>query len=227
MAPFHTGALGRPPRRGRELVEYGVGVLRQEGPGALLRESLARVLYRRYHLMELRLGPLPSTERSAPLEIEELPPSRSEEHRAFWSHLSPGYFEWCFAAGYRCYIAQIEGEPLGVSWVAHDRIWSDFLECQIPLADDEAYFFGTFALPAARGRGIASALLLHAARTLAESGHRRVFDLHLPGNRPAARMFDKVGFRRVAVVGHYRLGRRRWLFCRARRGFEPPGVERA
>jgi ribosomal protein S18 acetylase RimI-like enzyme len=227
MAPFHSGTPGPAPRRGGELAAYGLDVLRKEGPRALARQGLARWLYRRYYLYELRLGaagayaqePVPS------FEIEELPPSRSDEHRPFWPELNPAYFERCFSLGHRCFIARTDGRPLAVSWTAEDRIWSDFLEFELPLAEDEAYFFGGYALPAARGKGIVPALRRHSMKLLAESGHTRVFDMHEPDNRASARMFEKLGFRRVAVIGHYRLGRRRWLFCRAGRGFEPPGGE--
>jgi GNAT superfamily N-acetyltransferase len=224
MAPFHSGTPESPPPTASQLAARAFDVLRKQGPRAFWTATLARLIYRRYHLVELRLdGPLPSAKASEPLEIEEIPPSRSDEHRPFWPELHPAYFERCFAAGYRCFIARVEGRPLAVSWSAHNRIWSDFLECQIPLADDEAYGFGTYVLPEARGKNIAPALLSHRSQILADSGCRRLFDLWVPGNRASGRMFEKLGFQRVAVVGHYRVGGRRWLFYRARRGFEPPG----
>jgi GNAT superfamily N-acetyltransferase len=224
MAPFHSGTPESSPPTESRLAARAFDVLRKQGPRVFWTETLARLIYRRYHLVELRLvGPLPSAKASEPLEIEEIPPSRSDEHRPFWPELHPAYFERCFAAGYRCFIARVEGRPLAVSWSAHDRIWSDFLECQIPLADDEAYGFGTYVLPEARGNGIAPALMSYRARILADAGNRRLFHLVEPTNRANTRVIEKLGDQLVAVIGHYRLGGRRWLFCRYRPGFTPPG----
>jgi GNAT superfamily N-acetyltransferase len=224
MAPFHSGtsalpALGSGGALGRARV-----VLREQGLRGLWFAVLARLAYRRYHLLELRLdGPLPSFEASIPIAFEELDPSQSEEIGPFWPRLSRAYFDRCFAQGYRCFVARAQGRPVAVTWAAHDAIWSDFLECQIPLAEDEAYGFATYTLPEVRGKAVAPALRSHLARVLAESGNRRMFNLIDPMEGPSARLVEKLGYRTAAVVGHYRLGRRRWYFYRPDSGIVPPG----
>jgi GNAT superfamily N-acetyltransferase len=212
------------PSSAGQAVARALEILGQAGPRGLWFAVLARLIYRRYHLYEVALDrSLPAAEVSVPLTFEELSADMTEEQRPFWLEQSPVYFERCFAAGYRCFIARVEGRPVAVSWSAHDRIWSDFLECQIPLGEDEAYGFATYVLPEARGKGIAPALISYRARILADAGNRRLFHLVEPTNRANARLVEKLGDQLVAVIGHYRLGGRRWLFCRYRPGFTPPG----
>jgi GNAT superfamily N-acetyltransferase len=224
MTRFHSGTSALPALRAGGALGRARVILSEQGLRGLWFAVLARLVHRRYHLLELRLdGPLPSFEASIPLVFEQLEPSRSEEIAPFWPRLSRAYFDRCFAAGYRCFVARAEGRPVAVTWAADDAIWSDFLECRIPLAQDEAYGFATYTLPEVRGKGVAPALRSHLARVLAESGKRRMFNLIEPLEKPSARLVEKLGYRKAAVVGHYRLGRRRWLFYRPAPGVAPPG----
>jgi GNAT superfamily N-acetyltransferase len=203
-------------------------VLARQGLRGVWFAGLARLFYRRFHVYELSLeGPLPTVEASIPIGFEELDPPRSEEIRPFWPRLGRAYFDRCFAESYRCFVARTDGRPVAVTWAAEDRISSDFLECQLPLAPDEAYCFATITLPRVQGEGIATALRCHLARVLAESGKRRLFNLVDPSEKPSVRVVEKLGCRRVAVIGHFRLGRQRWYFCRARPGLTPPGGPQA
>jgi GNAT superfamily N-acetyltransferase len=221
MAPFRSGVQYR-GLTSRERFAHARDVLRQAGPRGLWFTVLARFFYRRYYLYEVRLDPVSATlSASVPVAFEEVKADRSGEFRQFWPEVGPAFLEHCFEAGYRCFVARSADRPIAMSWAADDRIWSDFLECQMPLAEDEVYGFATYVLPEARGKGVAGALLSYRARSLTESGYRRLF--HLVEPERITRLVGKLDDRLVAVIGHYRFGRRRWLFCRSRAGFAPPG----
>jgi GNAT superfamily N-acetyltransferase len=51
--------------------------------------------------------------------------------------------------------------------------------------------------PQARRGGLATALIRHSARTLADQGHTRLELVVTRGNAPAERLYDKLGFRDV------------------------------
>lgn len=112
-----------------------------------------------------------------------------------------GAFEYWFAPGKSVYIAEEEGEVLGTYYLKANSTG---------LADHVANA-GYMTHPAARGRGIASAMARDSfARAKAEGFRAMQFNLVIASNTQAVRLWQKIG---LQVIGrlpeafrHKRLG---------------------
>jgi len=88
-----------------------------------------------------------------------------------------------------------------------------------PLHDDEAWVEHIYALPGARGRGVAAAVFADFSRDLLDKGFARLYCRIWHSNVPSWRAIERAGWRRVALVVEINpLRRRRAIRLRRRLG---------
>ncbi|MBA4491286.1 GNAT family N-acetyltransferase [Paracoccus sp. S1E-3] len=133
-------------------------------------------------------------------------PAESRDHDAIWSILEPVYragetyavdrditreaalADW-FAAPFSSFVAELEDRVLGVSHVGANR----------PGGGNHIANASFATLPAARGQGVAGALIGHAKAWAREQGFRGMqFNFVVATNDDAVHSWKKAGF---AVVG--------------------------
>lgn len=96
------------------------------------------------------------------------------------------------SAGVFGLLAPWNGEPLFVSFIL------------VRAAADEAEILTLATLPAARGQGLASGLVMLAMDEARKRGALRLFLEAAETNRPALRLYEKLGFERLAMrTGYY------------------------
>lgn len=105
-----------------------------------------------------------------------------------------------FAAGSRCFVAQVKGEIASYGWVSRGIESIGELERSLRMRPDEAYIWDCATLPAFRRRGLYSALLRHIAAALREEGVHRLWIGASVENHPSLRGFATAGFRPAVRV---------------------------
>lgn len=201
-------------------------LLREQGASTLWFKLLGETCYRRLGLFELALGDdLPAPPPNVALELG---PYVAERDSAEYAALSP-YSDHALTArrlgeGHSLHVARGDGVLLGACWVARGQLDSAYLGRRIPLAAGEALTYETYTAPAARGRGVGPALRAWVARELAASGCRRLLATVDPDNRPAIRLVEKLGYRRIGTLAVLAVGPLRRDVDRVRAGERPPGT---
>lgn len=87
------------------------------------------------------------------------------------------------------------GQPVGWAWLGYGRVYLPPLGREICLPPGTAYLYEAFVRPAARGRGIGSALVGARCARAAGLGYRRLLTHVLEGNVPSLRALRRHGFR--------------------------------
>ena len=92
-------------------------------------------------------------------------------------------------------VAIAEGQPVGWAWVGYERVYLPPLGREIRLPDGTAYLYEAYVRPAARGRGIGSALVGARCARAAGLGYAHLLTHVLDGNQPSLRALRRHGFR--------------------------------
>ena len=71
-----------------------------------------------------------------------------------------------------------------------------------PLQNDEAKLVQIVVTPEARGKGVATALIIHSCVELQANGKSRCYARIWHSNHPSIRAFEKAGWQRIATVIH-------------------------
>lgn len=200
-------------------------VTREEGPRALWFKLLGETVYRRLILFELALrDPAPLHTARVGLTMGLLDPDQVEEYLAFRPDDGADAVLARLRGGHRCFVSRLDGRLVHTSWTARERMWSWYLERDIPLSEDETCTYDSFTEPSVRGLGIGSAQRAYMASHLREEGFRRLLSTIYPENRPSLRMVEKLGYRRIGLIGYASVGPWRRDFCRMRDGALAPGA---
>ena len=69
-----------------------------------------------------------------------------------------------------------------------------------PLRENEAKSVHMLTIPEMRGRGLASALKMHASKAMFNQGFERIYSRIWHSNRPSIRANEKLGARHIAAV---------------------------
>jgi GNAT superfamily N-acetyltransferase len=127
----------------------------------------------------------------------------------------------CMAEGWRCYTAVHDGRIVAITWaIVGGRIRDDYLERELVLAPDEAYYNRAFTVPAFRGKGVMPLLVLHAIRDLAKNaGAKKGLTVTRATNRVMHNTVFSMGGDRVGVMGFIGLFGARLHYIRGRDAF--------
>jgi hypothetical protein len=118
------------------------------------------------------------------------------------------------AEGHVCFAVWHEERIVHAAWAAIGRAPIDYLARELSLRPDEVFVFDAFTAPAFRGYGASPLRALAVGEHFGARGYGRVLTAVHPGNRPGLRPLEKVGSRRVGLIGYVGMGRWRWHFCR-------------
>jgi ribosomal protein S18 acetylase RimI-like enzyme len=127
------------------------------------------------------------------------------------------------AEGQQCFVAWHERQIIHASWAAPRLARVDYLSAEITLAPDEVYVHGVFTAPAFRGLGASPVCILEMVRYFRTRGCRRLLAVVSPENRSGFRPWEKLGYRRIGLLGFTGLGPWRRPFCLIEPGASPPG----
>lgn len=190
-------------------------VLRTEGARSLWFRILGETVYRRAILIERLLhDPIAEQQAGVDVEVNLLTPGDLDEYLAH--HPGSIASEICerFRQGQKCFVARHRNNIASTCWAATGTARIDYLNCEISLAEDEVYTYGSYTtarfrnlnIPAVRG----NEMVLH----FRERGYRRFVAILMPENKPAFGPIEKIGYRRIGTLGYVKLGPWRRLFCR-------------
>jgi GNAT superfamily N-acetyltransferase len=200
-------------------------VLRDQGVRMLVAKVLGELVYRRYVLYEFALDrPIRTTAARVPLEYALLTDADADEYVDFRHGATADEVRARLATGHRCFLARSRGEIVHARWYATDRVFFFGLGYEVAAAPGSVIGYAAFTAPEARGQGIAPAARMHALEALRADGYTREYAVIDPANRPAVRVVDKVGYRRVGSLAVLRLGARRRPIVRLVPGALPPGA---
>lgn len=201
-------------------------MLKEEGFGGVWFRLFAKIgIYRRLILGERPLDELPAEMvTSLPLRVELL----GEDQLDAYLTLRPdqdaaevrrrlGTGQWCFAVWH-------DGQIIGASWLAGGRVRIDYLGRELTLGPDEVFIYDGYTSPAFRGSRASPLRTARSIRHASELGYRRLLATVLPENRAALPLWNRVGYRRLGVIGYVKLGPWRLDFLRMRPGGRPPGA---
>jgi GNAT superfamily N-acetyltransferase len=194
-------------RRSRE-------VLQREGARSLALRMVGELFYRRmivmqrpydFTMQDIQLD-VPTTFR--PLEVEDLglyaalrPDADVEEIRRR------------FALRHVCYGAFREDRLVQACWIATERAYIDYLHAEIHLLSGVGYLYDLYAIPEARGLNLHRAMWPYVFRYFRNTGAIYVLAAFHPENG-IQRIFTRLGFQPVGLVGYVGVGPARRLFYR-------------
>jgi ribosomal protein S18 acetylase RimI-like enzyme len=189
-------------------------VLRKEGLRSFWFKLIDVLGYRRLFLLSRSLEkPIPAVEAKISLALSWLTSAETGDYLAFRPTTDAIKLAKRFERHERCLAARSpDGRLVGVMWVARHRARIEYLEEELPLADDEVYLFDAFTDPTLRGRAIAPALSTELLRRLHAEGCRVALRGTLPENTAALKAHAKAGFQIIGLAARMKLGpwRRSW-----------------
>lgn len=162
--------------------------------------------YERGELWALTLASLPSA--SAPLAdvvFTEITVADAPSLATVMGLADAGEARARFAAGSRCFTAQVAGQIACYGWVSRGAERIGELERTLRMRPDEAYIWDCATLPTFRRRGLYTALLRQIETTLGAEGARRVWIGASARNEPSLRAFASAGFHPAVTVTFARL----------------------
>jgi hypothetical protein len=209
----------------RHKLQRVVTIFREEGSKNLWIKTLRGVGAARWELLwEHPLDiPLVDVTPKVPVQIEVLDKTHGMEYLKFRPDAIVADIDQRLASGQWCFIARHQGRIVHADWIATGRVWLAYLARELPLAPDEVYSYDSFTTPEFRGQSIAPARSVYMQRAMQKAGYRRVVAMTLPDNQVVTRLNERLGARRLGIIGYVQLGLWRWHFCRIRWGARPPG----
>jgi RimJ/RimL family protein N-acetyltransferase len=118
-----------------------------------------------------------------------------------------------FRRGHTCYVAERGDAIVHVRWARRTDASIPRFGITAPLLPDEAYGFGSYTIPEARGAGLHAAVLSEMGRYLHDQGVRTLYMWVMSGNAPALRTMARIGAAEAGRVVQWvwRAGRERLI----------------
>ncbi|HUJ61740.1 MAG TPA: GNAT family N-acetyltransferase [Kofleriaceae bacterium] len=111
-------------------------------------------------------------------------------------------------------LAMLGARPAGIAWTARGPIEAPELGRTLQMSKYDAYIHSVFVAPAARGRGVAPAMLEHVVKELRASDAYRSWALIAADNQASLRAFQKASFTPVCDVIHAKMATVDRVVCR-------------
>ncbi|CAG1000766.1 hypothetical protein BURK1_02836 [Burkholderiales bacterium] len=196
-------------------VQRALSSLRHEGIVTFGLKLASEFGYRRVLLLGRPLDePIPDVAPTLPIEIAVLNDGEIDDYLAFRPESGRASVSRQLASGWTCFVVRHENRIVSACWAPRPPYRSSYLECDMPVADGDAYLTDAWTLAAYRGRSIAHLLCLYQLRHYRALGYARALRGTVPENRSALRAHAKSGFRPIAMLGRVRLGPWRHHFRR-------------
>jgi GNAT superfamily N-acetyltransferase len=172
-------------------------------------------IYRRLVLLERPVSPaVPRIQTRTSMRVNLLGPDELTAYLAFRPDQSGEGIRRRLKEGHVCFAVWHEARIVHAAWVAVGRAPIEYLARDLSLGPDEVFVFDAFTAPAFRGHGASPLRALAVGQHFGVRGYRRVLTAVHPENRTGFRPLEKVGSRRVGIVGYAGIGPWRWHFCR-------------
>jgi RimJ/RimL family protein N-acetyltransferase len=166
-------------------------------------------------LFERQLGePIKWATPAVPVTVRFLKASEISDYMAFSPGVIAEEIRKRLEKGDKCFVARHDGTIAQVGWAATGTARIDYLDCEIKLADDEAYIYGSYTAPRFRNLNIPAVRGNQMVQHFRDLGYFRLISALMPENKPAFRPIEKIGYRRFGVMGYVKVGRWRHDFCR-------------
>ncbi len=169
-------------------------------------------------------GTMPAPVASHVATFSEAPPEAAAAIAGAMALEEPSEVRRRFAAGSRCFVAQVEGEIVAYGWVSQGMEQIGELERALRMQSDEAYIWDCATMPGFRRQGLYTALLGYIATVLRNEGMRRLWIGTSLQNRPSLRGMASAGFQPVITVVYFRLLRMRYAWVRGETAAPPAHV---
>jgi hypothetical protein len=194
-------------------IARGWDVLRREGLSSFWVKLLAATVFRQLILVERPLDePVPEVKAAADVEVAILDASEIAEYRRFRPDTPEAEIRARLDAGQRCFAARHAGRIVSARWAAVDRVWIDYLSCELALAPGEGYPYDLYTAPEFRGHAFSPATSAAMLRHFQGAGFRRMVGTVLPGNEASFRASAKTGYRPCGRIGCVGMGPWIWRF---------------
>ncbi len=190
-------------------------VAHAEGLRALWFRILAKTCYRRMIVVERLLdGPQEEVTAAMPVTIALLKMDDVDEYLRFRPSANASDVASRLASGDFCFAGWIDGRIANAMWITIGRCRVEYLDADIDVAPGDVYAYASFTAPEFRNRNLAATRGREIIRYLKERGYFRILGVILPENRPAFRPAEKLGYRRIGVIGRIKVGSFRHDFTR-------------
>jgi len=174
-------------------------------------------LYRRLVLLERPVEPaVAAPPAPGSMRVTVVGDEAVDAYLALRPDQSEGDIRRRFAEGHVCFAVWHADRIVHAAWVAAGRAPVEYLSRDLELDPDEVFVFDAFTTPAFRGHGASPLRALAVGQHFAARGFRRVLTAVHPENHTGFRPVEKVGSRRVGLLGYVGIGpwrlhfRRRW-----------------
>ena len=172
-------------------------------------------IYRRLVLLSRTLDEQPQELATAlPLRIGLLDKQQLDAYRILRPEQSPAELFRRLEKGHQCFIVWHEQQIIHAAWAVTGRATIEYLSREIALPPDEVYVYDAFTAPAFRGYGASPLRALTLGEHYRARGCRYALTAVHPENAKGFRPLEKVGARRVGVIGYVGVGAWRWQFSR-------------
>lgn len=126
----------------------------------------------------------------------------------------PAYAEECAESGGRCYIADLDGEVIGVAWLTGKKLTLDALGWHEVLKPGTELIHSCGVHPDLRGHRVFPALLYQVARERLSAGADAIWVEVDRRNTPSRRGIERVGFRPTRAIHWHLVFGRAWAIQR-------------
>ncbi|MDX6510595.1 MAG: Acetyltransferase domain [Gaiellaceae bacterium] len=207
MSPRATVPAGTVPRRTpRAIVARAAEVWRKEGPKSLALRLLGETFYRRLLVLERPFAGMVS---AIPPRIPVVVERAGAEHLDEYLELRPDQdrrlLERRFELGEYLFFVRHEGRVAGATWITGERAYIEYLDREVQLNPMAGYLYDLYVRPEYRGKGLDRALYTYLFGYFTAEQCSTLMATANVENRTQL-LFERIGFRRSALLGYYRLG---------------------
>jgi ribosomal protein S18 acetylase RimI-like enzyme len=100
--------------------------------------------------------------------------------------------------------AKLDGRIIGYTKIGTKRVYIYDFDRYLPLPDDVSFLYHVYVAKEFRKNNIAQALITTVMSDLVPKGYRKMFCHIAEWNAPSIRLFESLGFRRVADIRFHR-----------------------
>lgn len=182
-------------------------ILRSEGPRALWFRILGETVYRRMLLFERLLVEAPAdVSPGISVAISQLQPTEVDEYAAFRPTAVVAEIRSRLERGHVCFVARRQGALVHSIWAATGSAWIGYLDCEMRLAPDEAYIYGSYTTPSLRRLNINAARAAVMTRYFRDRSFARFLALVMPENPAGIGATVSGGYHHAGVIGRVKIG---------------------
>jgi GNAT superfamily N-acetyltransferase len=150
--------------------------------------------------------PVPTVNAGLPVRIELLREDQVDEYSSFYPWTAPDDARQRLRQGQLCFVARHEGKLVAADWASTESTYSRDLHCIFSLQPGDVYTYEIYTLPEFRRQRIATVIKVEILRHFRAAGCRRFLNLISPDNGASLHTNEKLGYRRVGLIGYWGLG---------------------